>query len=277
MLAFSSYIDAHFHLACCSKKMCDESFVNLKNSSFSACTCSHDVDEFLLQEKLIEEKSYEQNVKLISAFGLHPQKPLTKNIPFMEKLLQEKRIFAIGETGFDFFAEYKENEKQQQEAWNACLELATKYNVPIVIHSRKALHKIFADSKKLKNVCAVVFHSFTGSVNEANAFLNRGVNAYFSFGNPLIFGDKSARLCVRELPLNRLLLETDAPYQCMRGETETRMDAIRGVYDFAFSLRCGSASEFYSNEFSQGDFSPNEFANEFADAISKNFDSVFRV
>ena len=255
MLAFSSYIDSHFHLPCCTKNLLESSFVLLEKQKYYACTCSHAIDEFFLQEKLIAEYSKNINARntnkkndihFVSSFGMHPQLPLTENADFMENLLQEKRITCIGEIGFDNFLVFRENEKAQEEAWHICLELSIKYNVPIVVHCRKAMNKIFRDVKLLSKIPSVIFHSFMGSPLDARSLLNKNVNAYFSFGNPLIMGDKSARSCIKDLPLTRLLLETDSPYQCLRGELETRLDAIFRVYETAFSIRENEDTEQFS-------------------------------
>ena len=190
-------------------------------------SCAHDRDEFLKQETLSAKLNENENTQVMCAFGMHPQLPLVENASFMETLLKERRIGAIGEAGFDLFTkEFKADIARQEEAWRISCELAALYGVPLVVHCRKALDKMFRDSKALSKIPAVVFHSFTGSVQDASSLLKRGVNAYFSFGNPFIFGDKSAIGCVQKLDVGRLLMETDAPYQTMRGETETKMSAI---------------------------------------------------
>ncbi len=89
--------------------------------------------------------------------------------------------------------------------------------------------------------------------------------AYFSFGNPLIFGDKSAIGCVQKLDVERLLMETDAPYQTMRGEDETKMSAIVRVYETAFFLRYGKES------------CAKEKTQMFSDTIFNNFKSAYGI
>ena len=243
MLAFSVLTDAHFHLARCAEKSLEDSFRGLGSLSYYGVSCAHDRDEFLKQESLSAKLNENENTQVLCAFGMHPQLPLVENASFMETLLKERRIGAIGEAGFDLFTkEFKADIARQEEAWRISCELAALYGVPLVVHCRKALDKMFRDSKALSKIPAVVFHSFTGSVQDASSLLKRGVNAYFSFGNPLIFGDKSAIGCVQKLDAGRLLMETDAPYQTMRGEAETKMSAIARVYERAFSLRYGEES-----------------------------------
>ena len=266
MLAFSVLTDAHFHLVHCAENSLEDSFRGLESISYYGVSCAHDRNEFLKQEALSAKLNENENTHVRCAFGMHPQLPLVENAGFMEKLLKERRIGAIGEAGFDLFTkEFKADIARQEEAWRISCELAALYGVPLVVHCRKALDKMFRDSKALSKIPAVVFHSFTGSVQDASSLLKRGVNAYFSFGNPLIFGDKSAIGCVQKLDVERLLMETDAPYQTMRGETGTKMSAIARVYERAFSLRYGEESL------------AKEKIQMFSDAIFNNFKSAYGI
>jgi TatD DNase family protein len=79
------------------------------------------------------------------------------------------------------------------------------------------MHKIFACTGELKKLPGVIFHSWPGTLGEGEALLRRGVNAYFSFGAPILTNRKEARRCCALFPAERLLLETDAPYQPPRG------------------------------------------------------------
>ncbi len=228
------YCDAHFHLVQCGflPQFSPEAFF------YASCTCSHDQEEFLQQEKMIQNISPDGKVRVISAFGLHPQNPDLNNLSFLEDLLKEKRIGAIGEAGFDLFSpEFSSRIHEQEEAWQAQLELCASYNIPLVIHCRKGTDRLFQDIKKLQKIPAAIFHSYAGTFGEAQSFLKRGVNAYFSFGKPLLNGKKSALQCLSSLPLENLLLETDAPYQTLKGEEKTNPNEIALVYKKAAELR----------------------------------------
>ncbi|MCK9170055.1 MAG: TatD family hydrolase, partial [Treponema sp.] len=189
-------------------------------------------------------------------FGMHPQMPVLENADFMELLLKEKRIQAIGEAGFDFFTkELRSDSSRQEEAWNIELELAAFYKVPVIVHCRKALDRMFRDSEKLGKITAVVFHSFSGNPSDAHSLLRHRVNSYFSFGKPLICGDKSAIACVKELSGDRLLMETDAPYQTLKNENATNPAEITRVYETAFHLRTERSQNLHSEDFSAQIFS----------------------
>ena len=121
--------------------------------------------------------------------------------------------------------------------FNLQLELALKYNKPLVVHARKANEKLFEYSKQLKKLPAVLFHSFMGPAHEAESLLVRGINAYFSFGKQIMNNNKKVLDCVQNLPLQNLLLETDAPFQFLKGEKFTRLEDIKKIYEAFFGLR----------------------------------------
>ncbi len=180
------------------------------------------------------------------SFGIHPQifaegiteSALQEELDFLEKLLIEKKVDAVGEIGFDLFTEeYKSTLKKQEDYWAVQMELSKKYGKPIVVHIRKAVEKIFRDSKSLSKLPAVVFHSFPGTLREAESILHHGINAYFSFGKPILNGKKSAVDCVKNLPAERLLFETDAPYQTLKNEERTLPGEITRVYERASEIR----------------------------------------
>ncbi|GMO39634.1 MAG: TatD family hydrolase [Treponemataceae bacterium] len=205
------FSDSHIHIA----HIDDWAPVN---DDWPVCAAAHSVDELILTETVAKRA----DSRVFLSCGIHPQNPDTALAPFTEHLLAENRIAAIGEAGFDLFtAEYKADIKRQREAWNVQLELAERFQKPLVIHCRKALHLIFEDTARLAKIPACVFHSFAGSPIEAMSLVKRGVNAYFSFGKPLLNGAARAIACVRELSLDRLLAETDAPYQRLKNETRT--------------------------------------------------------
>ena len=222
--------DSHLHIAEC------ENFV----PAHFCCSCAHSKEEFFIQEEIASKSSG----KVLCAFGLHPQKPLLENVDFLESLLIKKRIVAVGETGFDFFTpELKSCAAQQKKAFEVCLELATEHKVPLVIHDRKALDLAFYYSSALKKCASVVFHSFAFTARDADSILNPRINAYYSFRKPLLNANKKSIGCVKELPLERILLETDAPYQTLKGEEKTSPLQIKQVYEKTCEFRSMNMEE----------------------------------
>lgn len=213
------FTDSHIHLADL------DNWTPINNSY--VCSCAH--SKFEMEKLNFFEKKYSNLV--YSAFASHPQNPSLNNIPLLENLLSTNSIKAIGEIGFDFYSkELAANFSMQQEVWNIQLELAIKYNKPIIIHCIKGIEKIFTYSKLLTKLPAVVFHSFGGSSVEAHSLMKRGINCFFSFGKPLLRGNKRAIQCVKELPHERLLAETDAPFQKLPTEKTTLASDIVFIY-----------------------------------------------
>ena len=239
--AFFMFCDAHFHLVHSGLLMDIKSEFSSAgdNAVFYGCTCAHEREEYESQKKLAAEFSKElKNLRLFTSFGIHPQLPLTENASFLEELLRRGEIDAVGEAGFDLYTpEFKKTILEQEDAWRAQVELAAQYNKPLVVHCRKALHLIFRDSALLRKICAVVFHSFCGGMHEAEGILGKGINAYFSFGKQILNGNKKSIECVRFLPSERLLLETDAPFQTLKNENMTSPLEIRRVYQAALEIR----------------------------------------
>lgn len=247
------YCDAHFHACCCPElagaggsapaaaengpfrdSFRDENTLSDGADRFFAASCAHDREEFERQEQLVQASGGH----ILPLFGMHPQLPLLENADYMEGLLRDRRIIGIGETGFDLFTpEFRAKLQAQEEAWQTSLALAARYQVPVVVHDRKALDFIFRDAGRLRGLPAVIFHSFAFGPREARSILQHGIHAYFSFAKQILNGNKKSRACVKDLPLDCLLLETDAPYQTLRGEERTSPFEIRRVYAEAALIR----------------------------------------
>lgn len=248
--------DSHFHYSDCRKNSCGLEI------SWKACSCAHTVDEW--------KNQLEAPQNVLKSFGLHPQQAADSaydyknNAYFLEGLLknnrQNKILHAIGESGFDFFTDsYKACAIRQEELWNVQLELAKQFNMPFVVHCRKANEKLFEYKKELKKLPSILFHSFMGSSIEAKSLLSCGINGFFSFGKQMMNGNKKVIDCVKNLPLNVLLFETDAPFQTLRGEQFTNPVEIEKVYLTALLIR--QVAE--------------EKKNDFYDEIKQNFDRLF--
>ena len=247
-----------------------------RQSVWYACTCSHSQEEWEIVDRFrnkfgmtstpfgmtstpfgmtstpfgMTESSDARHAELVSAshdrlyvsYGLHPQSAghidVKANVAFLEQLLQQNKLNAIGEAGFDYFnEEFRAQATIQEEMFNLQLDLALQYNLPLIVHCRKANEKLFEYSKQLKKLPSVLFHSFMGMPNEARSLLDRGINAYFSFGKQVMNNNKKVIACVRELPEQVLLTETDAPWQFLKGETHTAPDDIKKIFEAFCQIR----------------------------------------
>jgi len=184
------------------------------------------IEEFTYCERLSQQAD---SAPLLPCFAVHPQMPAvmpaviqsscSEQLAALETLAAQGRLAAVGETGFDLYnAAFRETEEIQGKLFAAHLETALRYNLPLVIHVRRAMHKIFAHTAALKKCRAVIFHSWPGTAGEGEALLRRGINAFFSFGNVIMLNHRAALRCCAVFPADRLLTETDAPFQPPRGK-----------------------------------------------------------
>ena len=203
-------------------------------------------EEFARHEELARYAKTAAAPPLLPCFALHPQLPALNNDAFalqdglglLEKLAEEGRLAAVGETGFDLYnAACRETEKIQDDLFAAHLETALGHNLPLVLHVRRGMHKIFAHTAALKKCPAVIFHSWPGTAAEGEALLKRGVNAYFSFGTPVMLNHREAMRCSAIFPLTRLLTETDAPYQPLRGKEFSQWEDLPRILESVATLR----------------------------------------
>lgn len=215
-------------------------FEFLKNKNYFCASSAHFKNDFYKVELI--SKNCDANI--LQTFGLHPQNILDEPIQkldFLESLLKEKKIAAIGECGFDFFTpQFLQTRDEQIKFFNEQLTLAKKYNVPLLIHARKCIDLLFTYAKDFAKLPSVIFHSFPGTFLEAQFFLKHDVNAAFSFSKQILNNNKKAINCTKNLPIKNLLLETDAPYQKLKNEDSTKIFEIIKVYFAAFFLRQNS-------------------------------------
>ncbi len=253
------YFDAHFHLADCIE-IAGSSPAMTEGINWAGCSCSHSIEEWDVVQALRQAQGPHVDTQgpqtnsavpepvegpyshIYLSYGLHPQSAgwidVKQCADFLEQLLQQNRLNAIGEAGFDYFTQdFRDQATLQEEMFNIQLDLALQYNMPMVIHARKANHKLFEYSRQFKKLPAVLFHSFMGPAREAQSLIDHGINAYFSFGKQLMNNNKKVLDCAQNLPLKNLLLETDAPFQYLKGEKFTELTDITKIYDGFMELR----------------------------------------
>jgi TatD DNase family protein len=153
--------------------------------------------------------------------GLHPND--TENFQFsrlparqaifnFQKLIDEPKVVAIGEVGLDYYRAVNPPEKQK-EVFKQFIELAGLKSLPLVIHSRDAHEDLVSILKphfaNRKSPISGVIHSFTGSWSEAQQFIDLGF--YIGLNGIITFSEEYGGM-VSRIPLENLLIETDAPY-----------------------------------------------------------------
>ena len=124
----------------------------------------------------------------------------------------ENKIVAIGEIGFDYHLENLTDEvkAKQRYVFEEQMKMAEKYGLPVIIHDREAHGDCFEMAIKYPNVKGI-FHSYSGSSEMARELVKRGW--YISFSGVVTFKNANrVREVLSTIPLDRLLIETDAPY-----------------------------------------------------------------
>lgn len=146
--------------------------------------------------------------------GSHPNESGEFKIADYEELAKHPKVVAIGEIGLDYYrTPEKEKQEKQKEAFRQFLELAKKLGKPIIIHCRDAHDDLLAilNSHSLipKLGLRGIIHSFTGTSADATRYLKLGF--YIGLNGIITFSDAYDEF-IKVLPLNRILIETDAPY-----------------------------------------------------------------
>jgi TatD DNase family protein len=236
--------DAHCHLWDLSNHLPDAERER-RNRGVVCAASAWNLRDFSYQADLRQKASADNAPRIYLCFGAHPQLPaspeqaqVSASLALLETLASCGRLDGIGETGFDLFDQtFRDTEAVQDRLFAAHLDLALSRGLPIVLHIRKAMHKVFACASELKKARSVIFHSYPGTLAEGEALLRRGINAYFSFGNPLALGRKESLRSCAGLPRDRLLAETDAPYQRLPGTAFSHWDDLPGIFQIMARIR----------------------------------------
>lgn len=146
------------------------------------------------------------------AIGIHPNYSADAKVEDVEQLRamqSDPVVLAIGEMGLDYHYDRAER-SHQRKIFEAQLKLAAEVGKPVVIHCREAVDDTLAVMKDFVDVPAV-FHCFTGSASEAERIVSAGY--LLGFTGPITYKkNDDLRVVVRQTPLDRILVETDAPY-----------------------------------------------------------------
>jgi TatD DNase family protein len=152
---------------------------------------------------------------IYAAVGWHPtdasDMKLEEDLAWIEQLCGHPKVVAIGEIGLDYYWDTSPKEIQQT-VFREQIRLARRLNKPIVIHNRDAHQDIIQLLKEEKaSEVGGIMHCFSGSWETAKQCLD--LNFHISFGGPVTFkNSKVPKEVLERVPLDRLLLETDAPY-----------------------------------------------------------------
>lgn len=175
---------------------------------------------------------------LYACTGLHPTsvgEDYREQLAFVEQTLQQgaERFVAIGEIGLDYYWDTT-FAQEQAEAFRTQLEWSLHYDLPVILHTRDAFADTFMMLREVNSSgLRGVFHSFTGTPEELDEALSFpsfmiGLNGVVTFKNSTL------RDYVGRIPLDRLLIETDAPYLSPVPKRGKRNEPAFMVHTFEF-------------------------------------------
>jgi TatD DNase family protein len=203
-------IDVHCHLEQEDySKDRDEVIENLRKELKAIITCCAHPKDFDLTLNLVEKyKGF-----IFATVGIHPEyvKEISEKEKeeFLEKIKENKdKIVGIGEIGLDFnWVKEKEWQEKQKELFIELINFAKELNLPLIIHSREAYDEAvrILEQENAKNV---LLHMFG-----ANHLVKKVIeNDWFISMNTIVLKSKKHKKVVRDMPLERLMLETDSPW-----------------------------------------------------------------
>ena len=169
------------------------------------------IDSSHTQSMLTLKRKFPKNIFLMA--GLHPcyiEENYLDELKHVEKNIIENQCIAVGEIGIDLHWETK-NIELQKEVFMQQIRLAKKYNLPIVIHSRKSYDEIFEvlELEGTKDLSGI-FHCFTGTLEEANKIISMGMK--LGIGGVVTFKNGMIDKFLDKIDLKHIVLETDSPY-----------------------------------------------------------------
>ena len=168
-----------------------------------------------------------------AAVGLHPENieaGWTDALAEIRRLAKsEPRVRAIGEIGLDYYWEKDERARaRQQVVFARQMELARELKMPVIVHDRDAHADCLEITRRYPDVTGV-YHCYAGHVEMARELLERGY--YLSFTGVITFKNaKKAVEVIREVPIERLMIETDSPYMAPEPHRGTRNDSSNLSY-----------------------------------------------
>jgi len=148
---------------------------------------------------------------LLPAYGLHPvyiNMHTPAQLDGLSDWLTRHRPIAVGEVGLDYYVKGLDRDRQQW-FFERQLQMAKDHDLPVLLHSRKAHDPVIAALKR-SGVCGGIAHAFNGSLQQARQYIKLGFK--LGFGGTLTYARANhIHQLARELPLDAIVLETDAP------------------------------------------------------------------
>ena len=200
-----NYLDSHCHIN-------DESYLEDLDEVLDRMVTNKVTKAMLVCVSLDDYKRSldikKEGITFKKAIGVYPEYTNMSDAEFEEYVKLMEKCDAVGEIGLDDHW-YKDTKEAQRELFVRQIKIANKLNKPVIVHAREALGDTYQILKD--NLCRGVLHCYSGSYELAKEFVKLGY--YISIGGPVTFKNAKEPLEVaKNIPLDKLLIETDSPY-----------------------------------------------------------------
>ena len=201
------FIDTHCHLSKDDYEDINEVIENAKLANVKYLIISG-CDKKSIKESIEIAKKYDN---IFLALGYHPSETnitTESDLVELERIIKENnKVVAVGEIGLDYHWD-KDNKDAQKDLFKRQIEIAKRVDLPIVIHSRDAFQDTY-DILKEADYKGVI-HCFSGNKDNAKMYMSLGF--YFGIGGVITFKNTNLKETIKDIPLDKILLETDSPY-----------------------------------------------------------------
>jgi len=205
------FIDTHAHLYSSPLKENIEGIMKNAMDNGIDTIIMPAIDSSTLDAMLEVEKTYPKNC--MAMMGLHPcsvKENVNDELAIIETQLQKRKFIAIGEIGLDYYWD-KTFTAEQMIAFEKQMDWALDYRLPIVIHTRNAMGETIEAVKPFaKKGLRGIFHCFSGSRESAEQIISMGF--HLGLGGVLTYKNAGVAEAIKDIPMQWLVLETDAPY-----------------------------------------------------------------
>ena len=214
-------IDTHCHIYNSEMENAEEIIKEALNNDIHIVLNGTDPES---NEEVLELSSKYDNVyAALGYFYTLADEISDKDISLLDNQLKNENVIAVGEIGLDYY-DRKDNKDSQKELFEKMLNLAEKHDLPVIVHSRKAMQDTY-DILKKHNVAGSM-HSYQGSGEMAEEFIKLGF--YIGVGGTVTHkNNKKTRKMLNKIGIEHILLETDSPYlppEEKRGEQNTSLN-----------------------------------------------------
>ncbi len=206
------FVDTHAHLYLDAFKQDQDDMIQRALEQKVEYIFLPNIDSGSIQDMLELESKYPD--RIMAMMGLHPcsvaPDTFKKELKLVENWLSQRHFYGLGEIGMDLYWD-QSTINEQTEAFKIQARWAMELKIPIVIHSRDAIDPLIRLVEELQDgSLSGIFHCFSGDEIQAKQILELGF--YLGIGGPLTYKKSTLPDVFRDVPLDRIVLETDAPY-----------------------------------------------------------------